>query len=216
MYTAPKVSELVMRAVIAALDNGDICVGKELPSERDLAKTLGVSRGSLRECFVVLEFLGAIKIHNKRKIVIQSADHIQRAITFIQVSSQLDFQTDLMEFRRVNEVAIAEMACLRATEEDLDAIEKVLAVPDRKTNSYANDMRFHEALASAGHNMFLGASIQFASSLMSADRIRFLERLNSQTQVYASHVAIYEAVRSRNAAMAKQEMDRHLNLLMKL
>lgn len=45
---SPKLPELVMQALISAIDNGQIRVGEELPSERDLAETLGVGRGSLR------------------------------------------------------------------------------------------------------------------------------------------------------------------------
>ena len=50
---SPKLPELVMQALISAIDNGQIRVGEELPSERDLAETLGRrilgnSAGSMR------------------------------------------------------------------------------------------------------------------------------------------------------------------------
>ena len=60
-YNQPKVPELVMQSLIAAIDKGDISVGGELPSERDLAETLGVGRGSLRECLAILELVGAVE-----------------------------------------------------------------------------------------------------------------------------------------------------------
>ena len=47
-YNQPKVPELVMQSLIAAIDKGDISVGGELPSERDLAETLGVGGNAWR------------------------------------------------------------------------------------------------------------------------------------------------------------------------
>ena len=68
-YTSPKVPELVMQALINAIEGGQIQVGAELPSERDLAEKLGVGRGSLRECLAIMEFLGAIEGCGNRKRV---------------------------------------------------------------------------------------------------------------------------------------------------
>ena len=36
-HTLPKIPELVMQTLITAIDRGDVKVGQELPSERDLA-----------------------------------------------------------------------------------------------------------------------------------------------------------------------------------
>lgn len=59
--TSPKIPELIMQSLIGAIEAGHIHVGEELPSERELAESLGVGRGSLRECLAILEFLGAIE-----------------------------------------------------------------------------------------------------------------------------------------------------------
>jgi GntR family transcriptional repressor for pyruvate dehydrogenase complex len=40
-HALPKIPELVMQTLIAAIDRGDVNVGEELPSERDLAEMLG-------------------------------------------------------------------------------------------------------------------------------------------------------------------------------
>ena len=125
-HAPPKIPELVMQSLISAIDAGQIRVGEELPSERDLAETLGVGRGSLRECLAILEFLGAIENRGNRKVVMRDADYIQKAVSFVRLSNQPDTQHDFNEFRRINEVEIVELACQRATEEDLDAIYQAI------------------------------------------------------------------------------------------
>ena len=93
-HTLPKIPELVMQTLITAIDRGDVKVGQELPSERDLAEMLGVGRGSLRECLAILEFLGAIENRGNRKVVIRDADYIQRSISFVRVSNKPNIQED--------------------------------------------------------------------------------------------------------------------------
>ena len=46
IQTTPKLPELAMRALLNAMESGQIRVGAELPAESDLAASLGVSRGS--------------------------------------------------------------------------------------------------------------------------------------------------------------------------
>ena len=89
-YVSPKIPELVMQALISAIESGQIRVGEELPSERDLAEHLGVGRGSLRECLAILEFLGAIENRGSRKKVARDADYIRRAASFVRISNQLE------------------------------------------------------------------------------------------------------------------------------
>lgn len=209
----PKVPELVMQSLIAAIDSGSISVGGELPSERDLAETLGVGRGSLRECLAILEFLGAIEIRGNRKIVIRDADYIQKAISFVRVSNQADMQEDFNEFRRISEVAIVGLACQRATEEDLKTLEGILKDLEAAPGDYMNDVRFHDALAVASHNMMLAATIHLVTSMIAEIRIRFFGRPDYQRRSMESHTAIYEAVRDRDVERAKREMVKHLEIV---
>ena len=212
-HTSPKIPELVMQALITAIDNGHICVGGELPPERELAETLGVGRGSLRECLAILEFLGAIESRGNRKVVARDADYIQRAISFVRVSNQTDIQQDFNEFRRVNEVAIVGLACERATEEDLAAIQEAVRMLAEAPDDYMNDVRFHDALAVASHNVMLAATIHLVNSMIAEIRIRFFGRPDYQQRTQESHNAIYEAVRDRDVARAQREMELHLKIV---
>ena len=104
--TAPRVPELIMQALVKAIEDGHIRVGEELPSERDLAEMLGVGRGSLRECLAILEFLGAIDGRGNRKVLLRDADYIQKARTWIECSNEMGGTEPFNEFRRVIEVGI--------------------------------------------------------------------------------------------------------------
>ena len=208
-----RVPDLIMEAIIGAIENGQIKVGEELPSERDMAESLGVGRGSLRECLSVLEFLGAIEGQGYRKKLIRDADYIREMTSWINGISQASAVESLIDYRRVLEVGIAEMASQRATEQDLaamlDAIKKSEASPEQ----YHYDIEFHNALARASHNAMLAHTIHLINNLIAEVRIRFWEKPDYLEKVLRSHYGIYEAVKSRDSIKARYEMFKHLEII---
>ena len=209
----PKLPELVMQSLIEAIEGGQIQVGQDLPSERDLAEKLGVGRGSLRECLAILEFLGAIENRGYRKAVVREADYIRKAISFIQISVQADTQDDFNEFRKVNEMAIAAFACERATEEDLTAIAATLERMEKRPDDYMADVEFHDALAVASHNTMLAGTIHLVNSMIADLRNRYFDLPDFAQTALESHQAIYEAVKARNIPVAQQAMKHHLEIV---
>ena len=210
---SPKIPELVMQSLIAALERGTIQVGDELPSERDLAETLGIGRGSLRECLAVLEFLGAIETRGNRKALIRDADYIRNAIYFVRVSNREDIQEDFLEFRRINESAIAELASQRATEEDLASLERCLQRMAEHPEDPMTDVNFHVALALASHNALLASASHLVNSMIAGIRERFFELPDYPSIAYESHMQIYSAVRDRDMERARRETERHLQIV---
>lgn len=209
---SPKIPELVMRSLIAAIESGQIRVGEDLPSERDLAESLGVGRGSLRECLAVLEFLDAIESKGNRKRVAKDAAYIQRAIAFIRTSNGPDTQKEFMEFRLINEVAAAEFACQRATQEDLDAIRAAVKMLEERPWDASADVAFHDALANASHNTVLIATLHLFSTMISGFRSSFYSLPDYVQRSQESHQAIYDAVQARDVSRARYEMERHLRI----
>lgn len=208
-----KLPERVMWALIDAMEKGQIKVGEELTSERDLAEMLGVGRGSLRECLGIMEFLGAIENRGYRKVVVRDADYVRRAISLLRISGQEGIQDDFSEFRKVTEVAIAELASQRATEEDKEQLKQALDALEADPLDYMNDVRFHDVLAMASHNTMLAATIRLVNSMLGDIRVRFSGHETYQERTHASHCAIYRAVCDGNTALARAEMEKHLQIV---
>lgn len=211
--SAPKVPALIMEALTSAINKEYIQVGQELPSERDLAEELGVGRGSLRECLAILEFMGAVESRGNRKVLRRDSDYIEKVNSWISSASAMDSQSTFNEFRRVIEVGIIELACQRATEEDLQAIEKALHSLEEEPDKFTHDVEFHDAIAVASHNSMLAATIHLVNNLIADVRIRFWDLPNYQEKTQLSHRAIYDAIKSRDAQRARQEMILHLAIV---
>jgi len=72
---ADKISESISQQIREAIFEDSLRPGDKLPSERELIKTFGVSRASMREALRSLEVLGFLEIRDLKrlKVLIQAA-----------------------------------------------------------------------------------------------------------------------------------------------
>jgi len=72
---ADKISESISQQIREAIFEDSRRPGDKLPSERELIKTFGVSRASMREALRSLEVLGFLEIRNLKRLkaLIQAA-----------------------------------------------------------------------------------------------------------------------------------------------
>ena len=209
----PKVPELVMDSLLKAMEAGTIRVGEELPPERDLAEALGISRNSLRECLSIMSFMGIVENRGNRKILVKNADRFRKARSLIELSYSQDTFEDFMEFRRTNEREIARLACIRATEEDLDRLRNSVERLEADATDFEADVDFHVNLAYASHNTIFAAMLNYVNSLILELRMRFFEREEYHGLTAEAHRRIYEAVLARDEELAAYEMGRHLKII---
>ena len=209
----PKVPELVMDSLLKAMEAGTIRVGEELPPERDLAEALGISRNSLRECLAIMSFMGIVENRGNRKILVKNADRFRKARSLIDLSYSQDTFEDFMEFRRTNEREIARLACIRATEEDLERLRNSVERLEADATDFEADVDFHVNLAYASHNTIFAAMLNYVNSLILELRMRFFEREEYHGKTAEAHRRIYEAVKARDEELAVYEMGRPLKII---
>lgn len=133
-------------------------VGQKLPAEPELMKMFGVGRSTVREAMKILVNMGFLKVQQGAGTFVKSRTVLNEPME--QRLRRADIH-ELDEVRRILEVAIAERAAERRTEEDLLKIEKFLA--ERGETASAGlldaciqaDINFHVALAEATHNEIL-------------------------------------------------------------
>ena len=212
--TAPKIPELVMQSLLTAMETGQIKVQDELPPERDLAATLGVGRGSLRECLAILEYLNVIETRGNRKIVLKDSSYFRKAVSFVKLSSHIITVEDLIEFRRTIEVEIVRLACQRATEADLDALNEIMIRLKKDLRDFVGDAEFHASLAKASHNAYFASTMELLSCIIADLRVRYYKLPKYYERTYESHLRIYEAVKRRDEAAAMDEMSKHCDLVL--
>lgn len=209
-----RVYEDVIEQIKEMIMEGNLIPGDLLPTERELAQAFGISRGTLREAFRILEREGLIEakpgggrylskaldtIEDQNRIM----DNIERA-TIIE----------LLEAREIFETGIVELAAARATDEDIAEIESAFLkwgeINEDEEDRSKPDQAFHLSIAKAAHNVVLVNMVELHMDLLQRTLKKTAIIEGRKSEVYGEHLAILNAIKERNPIKAKEALLRHL------
>ncbi|HWW25490.1 MAG TPA: GntR family transcriptional regulator, partial [Caulobacter sp.] len=69
----PKLYQQIARAIATAIGDGRYGPGDKLPSERELADDFGVSRPTIRDAMIALEFQGLVEARQGSGVYVNAA-----------------------------------------------------------------------------------------------------------------------------------------------
>ena len=196
----------------------DLRPGDRLPSERELAERLEVSRTSVRAALAELRAIGLLDVRSKSGVYV-AADGNGAILTSMRAWFE-DNQfhvSQLVEFREAIEPAAARAAARRRTPEDLHAMQTQLdmmggAVRENDHLRFAEgDAEFHGLIASASKNPLF---VVMTESLSAALRVYrgAAARLGVEMlrRSLADHKAVYDAIDTGEPDAAADAMVRHI------
>lgn len=214
-----RINEAVSQQIREAIFNGLLVTGHKLPPERELARRFQTSRIALREALRSLEKEGMITI--KRGFgggaFVADFDHALRALTdSLQIVVKLGEAKPacLSEVRSLLEPQIARLATLRASPVELAALESVVLTQEKELEngelSRILDMEFHSRLADAARNPVLKIVVHAVNQSLRDAILRSKLTRDMRTRVVGFHRKIFEAVRCRDAELARSAMAEHV------
>jgi GntR family transcriptional repressor for pyruvate dehydrogenase complex len=206
--------QAVVDAIRGAISRGEFAYGDALPPERTLIERFGVSRGSLREAFSVLELLGLIESHRGRGRFVRSP-HAQAFTGSGAVPLEGASVLELMEARRILDPAIASEAARRASPSDMTKIRRVLSVTraclDDVTARAESDFEFHLAMAEATQNFIFVNIVRMEFNLIMATHKQIYGNLEDKGAFVAEHEELYEAITMHDAERASGAASLHID-----
>lgn len=205
-------------AILERIMRGELRRGERLPTERQLAEELNVSRASVREALKALEAMGIARSiqGSGTYITEQPEDSINRPLCalFALTDGTLD---NILQLRLLLEgeactdiVRFADDAEIRAVTE-LANYNYNTPVDDQS----ARDARFHRALVSYSRNSMTRYLYNTLSTLMDIYRDRVLDatiRINENDLTRQGHLAICEALARRDERAVLRALAEHLDL----
>src|SRR5215475_540382 len=115
--------EQVAEQIGGLIHTGEFRVGDRLPPERELAKTLGVSRPVVREAMIALEIAGLVEVRGGAGAFVKNARlGANRALASLPDQGPSPF--DLVAARKMLEGEIAYSAAAMISPEDLSELEQ--------------------------------------------------------------------------------------------
>jgi GntR family transcriptional repressor for pyruvate dehydrogenase complex len=217
---APSVhlSDRVADALAAEIRSGGWVAGDRLPTEAVLVKQFGVSRTVVREAVSRLKSLGLLESQQGSGVYVRAAGFSPLQFDAQTLASQ-QAVVQMAEVRRGLEAEAAALAAERRTAPELAAIEAAVAGIAQAVaaggDGVDDDVRFHQAIASAAHNPFLNSTLdylrQFLRGAVQVTRANEARRADFARQVAQEHAAIVRAIALGDAIAARRAASRHMS-----
>ncbi len=216
------VVDQVVGQIETIIVSGVLKEGRKLPSEREMADLLNVSRPKLREALKRLEADGLIIArHGGGTFVGQLVGKaMSPALTNLYARHQ-GALFDYLEYRREQEGFACSLAAQRATDIDFEIIEKILADMDRaheaddRKSALKADIAFHTAIVDSSHNttlIHMMASIyDLTQRSLFYNRDYLLSMENSAQLLLEQHHRIAQAIFDRDPKEAKKAAYDHID-----
>ena len=207
--------EIADRIRIMIVD-GSFPPGQPLPGERVLAERFGVSRGSIRDAFRMLETIGLLEMRHGQGTFPRelTVDRLVAPLTAV-LANRRDLEGELMDVRRMFEPAVARVAAARISEEDLAALHRILDAQRRKVkagqSAIVEDTAFHAALARATGNTVVVRIMETLNDLLTESRKRALRQRSRPERSLKGHEAVVTALGRRDADAAARAMLAHID-----
>jgi GntR family transcriptional repressor for pyruvate dehydrogenase complex len=211
-----RVAEEVADRIRTLILDGTFPQGQPLPSERVLTEQFGVSRGSIRDAFRMLETIGLIETqHGKGTFPRElTVDRLVAPLASMMTFQQ-DLQEELLDVRRMFEPAVARVAAQRATEKDFVDLQRILDAQRRKLKSgqsaIVEDTAFHSALARSTRNRVVVSLMATLNDLLVESRTLSLKQKGRPAKSVEGHESVVAALRLRDADAAARAMSDHID-----
>jgi GntR family transcriptional regulator, transcriptional repressor for pyruvate dehydrogenase complex len=197
----------------AAIRLGVFARGDQLPPERQLAATLGVSRVNLREAIAALREAGMVQTRRGRGggTTVTYAGSAAAPMDQAELRRRRPQLLDALTYRRVVEPGAAYLAAtnkLAADQRDwLAASEAAVRLAEPGPPSRIADSRLHLAVATlSGSPMLVEAVTRVRSSL---DGLLSRMPAGAAEDSHRAHQAVVAAILAGDPPAARTEMERH-------
>lgn len=214
----------VVDQIEAMIVDGILKEGRKLPSERDLAEALGVSRPKLREALQILEERGLVNVRHGEGTYIAalSGRAMSPALLALYTRHGRAFY-DYLEYRKEQEAFASRLAAVRATQSDkerlsdiLQTLQKAWEEEDTETSQEA-DLALHVAVVDASQNTTL---IHMMASIYDLTRQglfynrKFLRTMDGTGEkLLDQHRQIVESILSGDPDRAEKAARDHLDFV---
>jgi DNA-binding FadR family transcriptional regulator len=206
--------------------SGELQIGEQLPSERDFAARIGVSRPVLHEALVDLDSKGLVRIVPRRGVFVNdyrrsgSMAILSSLLTYHNGRLDPAFTQSLIDMRLVVEIETARLAAQNRTKEQLAEFRTLLTVEQKAASGDPHsltdlDFSFHLSVAIASGNLIYPLIINSFKGVYTSLTGEFFRKYYGTpvvATVHQFHLQIVDAIERKDvesAVSAMSEMLKH-------
>jgi len=218
-----KISEEIVSQVKQLISKGELKPGDRIPSERELATMLGVSRPSVREAIMVLEAMGFVESRQGGGTYVKALTEasIMNPLAKLVEKRDPELLRSLAEVRMGLESWSAYLAAQRATDSDIAEMRRLYKIMEKQAAkggwSPDVDAEFHYAITAASHNSLQMHVLDSIHSLFHATiQVALMEFYQQEGHVQLllnHHHDIMAAIAVHDPELARRKMVEHLAMV---
>lgn len=216
--------EQVVEQIASSIQLGVLKAGDRIPSERELASGMQISRPTLREAIRLLEDVGVIEVRRRPSsgMYVKSTD-LPWDLLRSKVEVRADEVRGILEARRMFEPRVAHLAAVHANDEDFDrmqdTVDVMIAMLEDGSNRSATDrfhvqdVHFHHRMAGATHNSTVVELMQLLQGKLAFARDLVSHEQENQEWVLDIHQRTLSAIRLADHDLIDTVMEEHIREL---
>lgn len=218
-------SEQIIDYILKKIEDREWKSGDRLPSEREFAQQLGVSRIPLREAICALSTMGILTVKQGGGTFIEeyNPEYLGKSFrTYTLLSKSL--VDEIFEARIILEAEIAKLAARNRKESDLEAIhqamirhaEQALLLFEGKGSKQEvleEDNGVHMGIAAATHNSFLYQMLDTVKSVGQSSHMyddKYVKDKKEYKEAIQFHKEIYQSILEQDEERAFHAMEKHV------
>lgn len=197
--------------------SGELKIGQKLPSERELAQKLGVSRPVVHEGIVELASRGLVTLKPRVGTVINdfrkegSIALLASLINYQKGGLEARFLESMLQLRTLMENEFARLAALNRTKENLASLKKInseeFAADETNHKRITElDFEFHLQIAIATNNMIYPLLINSFKPVYTNLSGLFFRHTDQVREVHTFHKELVCAIEKKNPDKAEETM----------
>lgn len=209
--------EIFIRRFEELIISGKISIGQKLPSERDLALQLGISRPVVHAGLVELEAKGLVKIKPRSGAVVSdyrrdgSLPLLESLLRYSSGSFGPEILESMLSMRRLFETETASLAAIKRSSENLKELKAVIdkeadADPSDIDSIVKLDFSFHLLMAISSGNYVYPLLINSFKDLYTNLTREFFSDRGVVEFVTDKHRELFEAVKNKDADLSVKIM----------
>ena len=217
----PKAYEVVIDSIKDMVFKRELKKGDKLPTERELAESLKVSRTSVREAIRALEIIGLVESKQGAGNYIKN-DFATSLFEPLSVMFMLQESSpkDIFQLREVLELECCRLAAKNIKDYELDRLLSIISEmkeTDSEERSSNLDKEFHSLITTTSRNKLIINVLNVVSKLIEISikeyRSQIIDLFKNDRKLVETHESIYLALRSRDEEKIIKAMEEHYILI---
>ena len=213
MKSIKKVSlhEMIAKEIKRYINEHKLKRGDKLPSVAELTTIFSVSKSSIREALRYLEAIDVLEVQNGKGVFVKDGDALKIEAK-IAVEEEKNYLLHISELRRALEGKAVELTSIRATDQEMREMERLLAeitsLKEAGIDPSNEDWEFHKAIYKASHNPLLERVAESVSEIFNKlwSKPFGIEHIFEDTLPF--HLTMMEGIKQRDPAYAIQEFNK--------